>query len=38
MTRILRILITSGDMSGPSLMVAGWIAFGALITRMAGVW
>jgi len=38
MRLLLRILITSGDMSGPSLMVAGWLAFGALITRMAGAW
>lgn len=38
MRPLLRLLVTSGDMSGPALMFSGWIAFGALIARMAGVW
>lgn len=38
MRPLLRLLITSGDMSGPSVMFSGWIALGLLLARMGGIW
>lgn len=38
MNPLLRLLITSGDMSEPSLMFSGWIALGLLFARMGGIW